>query len=80
MLKKRTEKQAAKFVLELDKSLLDRIERVRVVGHEQRYVLQVEETLIRCITLAVSRWEKVLNLGSNAAAGAREPKRPTPSE
>lgn len=80
MLKKRTEKQSTKFVLELDRPLLDRIERVRAVGHEQKYVLHVEETLIRCITLAVARWEKVLGLGSNAAAGAREPKRPTPSE
>jgi hypothetical protein len=80
MLKKRTEKQSTKFVLDLEKSLQDRIERVRVVGKEQGYVLQVEDTLIRCITLAVARWEKVLNLGSNAAAGAREPKRPAPSE
>ncbi len=80
MLKKRTEKQSTKFVLELEKPLLDRIERVRVVGHEQKYELRVEETLIRCITLAVTRWEKVLKIGSNAPAGAREPKRPTPSE
>ncbi|WP_428382518.1 hypothetical protein [Nevskia ramosa] len=80
MLKKKTEKQASKFVLELEKSLLDRIERVRVVGREQNYVLQVEDTLIRCIVLAVVRWEKTLNLGSNAAAGARGSKQPMASD
>lgn len=80
MLRKKTEKQSAKFVLVLEKSLQDRIERVRVVGNEQGYVLQVEDTLIRCITLAVARWEKVLGLGSNAAAGGREQRRPKPSE
>ena len=80
MLKKRTQKQSSKFTLELDKSLLDRIERVREVGISQGYVLQVEDTLIRCIVLAVVRWEKTLNLGSNAAAGARDSKQPMASD
>lgn len=80
MLKKRTEKQASKFVLTLEKSLLDRIERVREVAHSQGYEISMEETLVRCITLAVARAEKILGLGANAAAGARKLKQTIAAE
>ena len=68
MLRKKTPPVQLKFVLSIPKSLADRIENVRRIAEQQGYELDIDETLSRCITSGVTRWEKVLGIGSNAAA------------
>lgn len=68
MLKKKTPPVSLKYSLTVPKSLSDRIDRVRDVAEASGYELDVDETLIRSITIGVTRWEKKLGIGSNAAA------------
>lgn len=68
MLKKKTPPVHLKIALAIPKSLADRIENVRRIAGQQGYELDIDETLSRCITSGVTRWEKALGIGSNAAA------------
>lgn len=68
MLRKKTPPVRLKIVLAIPKSLADRIENVRRNAAQQGYELDIDETLSRCITSGVTRWEKALGIGSNAAA------------
>lgn len=73
MLKKKSSPVSMKYALSLPQSVCDRIDRVRAVAEANGYELNVEDTLVRSITIGVTRWEKRLKIGSNAPAGRREP-------
>lgn len=71
MLKKKSPPVTLKIAITIPKSLSDRIDRLRAVGESQGYSFEIEDALVRAISVSLTRWEKRLGLGSNAVAVKR---------